>query len=221
MTQIKWIFFDIGGVLGDESRFTDWRLDNNLSIIQKYRPDFTHANIMQVFPRASSIVGSLDINIINIALENTQFQKRALEDLKISKAQMPDYYNLLQIRSESMEVLKQLSKRYKLGIMANQHARVRDKLEQARILQFFEHVGVSDDYHLEKPNLDFFRNVFRDTGADPKESVLIDDNIERGLVPAKIFGMKTVWYKLRERNDFPVDAVDFDISDLRGLLKIF
>lgn len=86
---------------------------------------------MEIFPQASAMIGSLDTNLINIALENTPFQKEALDDLKLSKSDMPDYYGLLQIRAEAKEVLQTLSKKYKLGILANQHMKVREKLEQA------------------------------------------------------------------------------------------
>lgn len=88
-------------------------------------------------------------------------------------------------------------------------------------MQYFEHTGVSGDFHLEKPNPDYFRNVFEITGADPKTSVLIDDNVERGLVPAKSFGMTTVWYKFGERNGIPENIVDYEVGNLRDLLKIF
>lgn len=129
MNDIQWIFFDIGGVLGDESRFKEWRLSNDLSIIQKYRPDFTRADLLTSFAEASASSGSLDSNIIHLALGGTEFEASALADLKISKIDMPDYYDWLKIRDEARGILAALSKKYKLGIMANQHSKVREKME--------------------------------------------------------------------------------------------
>lgn len=45
MKNIEWIFFDVGGVLSDESKFTEWRIKNDLEILQKYKPNLSRKNI--------------------------------------------------------------------------------------------------------------------------------------------------------------------------------
>ena len=49
---------------------------------------------------------------------------------------------------------------------------------------------------------------------------MIDDNIERGLMPAKKLGMKTIWFDWGIRKDYP-DWIDYKIQKLEDLLQIF
>ncbi len=112
-----------------------------------------------------------------------------------------------------------LSRSYKLGIIANQHHSIINKLEKAGLLNYFTLADVSEDYHFEKPDPRLFTAVFSATGAIPTRSIMIDDNIERGLAPAKKFGMTTVWYKLREYSK-PLSSVDYTITNLIELENI-
>jgi FMN phosphatase YigB (HAD superfamily) len=64
-----------------------------------------------------------------------------------------------------------------------------------------------------------FHAIFEQTQANPVNSVMIDDNIERGLLPAHEFQMKTCWYKLSD--EAMPSWVDFEIRSLSDLLAIF
>lgn len=118
------------------------------------------------------------------------------------------------------EVLETLAQEYKLGIIANQSTEARQKLIEADILSYFDFVGISHELKLSKPDPWIFEAAFEATGATPGKSVMIDDNIERGLAPAKKLGMKVVWYDLGTRKD-PPDWIDFRIENLDDLLSIF
>lgn len=220
MQNIDWIFFDIGGVIADESTFNKWRDNDMVAMLSQYKSGFTQADLYSVLPEASSMLGSLGPNVIKLALKDSGLIEQAMTDFNSHKPNMPDYYDSMIIRSEAKEVLPSLSKKYKLGIMANQHTVVKDKLKTAGIFEYFHHTEVSHDHGLAKPNPELFKKIFKQTGSEPTRSVMIDDNIERGLIPAKKFGMVTVWYKLLERS-VPDNAVDYTIASLKDLLKIF
>ncbi len=74
-------------------------------------------------------------------------------------------------------------------LIANQHESIRKKLDEAGVLQYFTHTTVSNEYKLEKPDSRIFSSVLEEVGVDSKNTVMIDDNIERGLIPAKEIGM--------------------------------
>ena len=106
-----------------------------------------------------------------------------------------------------------------MGLLANQPVSVKEKLDKAGVLQYFKFQDVSENFNLRKPDPEFFKAIFKAAGADPKESAIIDDNIERGLIPAKKLGMTTVWFKLEDRE--AVNDIDFAVSNLNALLDIF
>jgi len=215
---IEWIFFDIGGVLLDDAEAENRRIDLLHDISIKYSPSLTRDDVIAVIPEASGKIGSLNTNIIELLLKNEADKNNALLDIK-SRWKEIGYSEHRFIRPDAKIVLSELSKNYKLGMMANQPQDVKMKLEEAGLLQYFTHSNVSDDYGFHKPDPGLFKAVFKDTKANPKRSAMIDDNAERGLLPAKKFGMYTVWYRTGEESE--KKSVDAIINSLDDLLKIF
>lgn len=217
MNKIDWIFFDVGGVLIDDTVPEKGRIDLIYKIVQRYKPAITKKDILAVRPAASAMVGGLSDNLLQLLLGKELATESLLEEIRGEKM---DYLDNAVIRPEAQEVAEQLSKKYQLGILANQPVKTREKLEQAGVLDWFTHKGMSGDYNLHKPDPKLFKAIFAETGANPRTSVMIDDNIERGLMPAKKFGMTTIWYKARER-EVPREAVDMTINALGDLLNFF
>lgn len=125
------------------------------------------------------------------------------------------------MRPEAHQVLAELSKRYHLGIMANQKIERATLLEKAGLTPFFTHQKMSGSIGLEKPEPAFFKSILEDADANPEESALVDDNWYRGLLPAQQIGMHTVLFK-REIIPYPKNAQpDFSINKLADLLEIF
>ncbi len=215
--SIKWLFFDVGGVLIDESSFLNWRQKNDLSIIQKYSFNLTMDDIKQQWKRASAMDGSLDENVIKIFVNSNNIEN-ALLDLKSSYTNAPQYYDQ-PIRMEAFETLQQLSKKYKLGIIANQSVVAKNKLESAGLLQFLHTADMSGHLGVDKPNPEIFKTVLSGVGAEFDTSIMIDDNVERGLLPARLLGMKTIWYK-NEDGLIESNEVDCTITNLKDLLTI-
>lgn len=219
LPNIDWIFFDIGGVLLDSSSYEEWRIRTILEILKQYRPEISKQDIISVLPKASGIVGHLDNNIISCFLFNNAQAETAKEEMSQRRKREVGYYQQ-SIRAEALLVVKVLAESYKLGILANQPTKTKEKLTIAGLTPYFNHIGVSADYHFIKPDPALWQEIFKETGATPERSAVVDDNIERCLLPAKKFGMITIWYKLRERNDTPKGIVDYTITGLGGLLDI-
>ena len=219
MKDVEWIFFDIGGVLADESEFQQIRENYNWETVKNFEPGVTKEDVLILWKEASRMLGDLDVNVITLALKNKENLKEAIILMKENRSKAPKYYDLLKIRTEALGVVIELSKKYKLGLMANQNILVKDKLKEAGIISYFQNAEVSDDYKLEKPDPKFFLKIFETTGANPLKSIIIGDNIERDLEPAKKLGMITIWYKLKER-EVPNEFVDKTIESLTELLVL-
>lgn len=220
VSQIDWIFFDVGGVLVGDSMVTVWRQEQQAQILQEMGVSVTIADIQKRWAEASSMIGSIDLNMFKLFLGDEVLANQAQEKMKNSGVSRASYAEIVKVRLEAVPVLTELSKKYQLGIIANQSPAIKNKLEKDGLLKFFNHNTVSHEYGFEKPDPRIFEAVFQETGADPMKSVMIDDNIERGLMPAKKFGMTTVWYKTEDR-EVPDGAVDFTIGSFSELLDIF
>lgn len=205
------------GLIGDH--YTEnWRIENVLGISQKYISELTWNDVYKALPLASAINDDLSKNLFTVLLKDPGLVHKASEEI-YKRYKEVDYFKSSPIKDNAHLVIEELSKKYKLGIIANQNVVIKQKLQD--LLQFFTYGGVSDDHGLIKPDPKYFEAVFQLTGANPKLSIMIDDNIERSLVPAKKFGMTTVWFKNYERDDIPLNVVDYTITELKDLLKIF
>lgn len=216
-----WIFFDVGGPLVIDSAAYEKRIDINLAVLQRYLPALTREQVLEAWHQASGQVGSIDRNLAYLLIEDQEHAKEAWNNVRRQKAARGNYLQLVAVRPEAAGICEQLAKRYKLGLIANQGVGIKEKLTAAGVLQHFTHQKVSEDYGVEKPDPELYKRILSDTGADPKRSVMIDDNIERSLMPAKALGMTTVWYELETRNSVPSGVFDYRITDLRDLLFLF
>jgi len=220
LSNIEWIFFDVGGVLVDELAITRRRQEEEARVLQAMGVAATITDIQKRWQEASGIIGSIDLNIFKLFLNDDKLAVQANDRLKECLGPQPTYIDLAIPRVDAVSVLAELSKRYALGLIANQSPEIRVKLEAAGLLKFFDNQTVSNEHGFHKPDPQIFKAVFKETGADPKKSLMVDDNIERGLIPGKMFGMTTVWYKTEDR-DVPDGVVDFTIESFRDLLSIF
>ncbi|MFA6382368.1 MAG: HAD family hydrolase [Candidatus Buchananbacteria bacterium] len=217
--QIDWIFFDAGGVLLNETKHEEQRMSLILKVIQEYKPKITKDDISVERPKASAMLGGLTINIVKLLLPDKIQQESAIKKIKTIGLRA-DQCSYAFVRPEAEKIVERLSEKYNLGLLANQPVNTKEKLERAGVLKYFKFQEVSEDFKLRKPDPEFFKAIFKATGADSKKSVIIDDNIERGLIPAKKLGMTTIWFKLEDR-DVPAGIVDYTVESLGGLLELF
>ncbi len=216
--NIEWIFFDVGGVLTDESKFTEWIQEHATEVIRKYDPSITLEKVKEARPIASAMVGNLNENMLKVFLKGEKLET-ALEEWKIIRKSGPTHVELQSVHPEALEVVKTLSKKYKLGLIANQHKEIKQKLETAGILQYFTHAEVSENYGVEKPDPRFFEMAMNEVGIEPKDAAIVDDNLERSIVPAKKIGMTTIWLNSEKRSVTKVSA-DYIITSLPDLIEI-
>jgi len=216
--EIKWIFFDVGGVLTDESAFTLWIQERATEVLKKYDPSITFEQVKSIRPIASSMEGNLNENMIKVFLKGERLIE-ALKEWKEIRKNGPTHVELQKIKPDALETIKVLAKKYNLGLIANQHKEMKEKLAGAGILEYFKHTNVSENYGVEKPNPKFFEMVMKEVGVESKYSAIVDDNFERSIIPAKKLGMTTIWFKNEERI-LPNTSADFVVGSLKEILNI-
>lgn len=216
---VEWIFFDVGGVLLDDSNYESARIDNLHHTIHIFDSRISRQQIVEALPKASAMSGQLNDNILAMFINDSQKLHMA-RNLMAGKRQAM-YEDRGEIRPNTFEVLTKLSQGYKIGLIANQPKTTRELLIATGLDKLINHFKVSDDHGLSKPDVRYFKAVLNECGATADKSIIVDDNIERGLLPAKRIGMTTVWFKNAERLDPPTGSIDYTIHDLSELLTIF
>jgi FMN phosphatase YigB (HAD superfamily) len=222
-TDIDWIFFDIGGVLTDDRAFEAARDQVIIEAVSAHAAAPDAERVRGARRLASSRTGELTANIIAelVADDGVRLRVQTEAD-ELWRERAGDRRHLSPVRPEAGPVLERLATCYRLGIMANQPTRTKEKLLGAGILHHFSHAGMSEDYGFHKPDPQLFREVLHATGATAARSVMIDDNLERGLLPAKKLGFRIVWF-VGDKTATAKDkmSADWIITELEDLDTIF
>lgn len=199
MISIKWIFFDIGSTLVDESDCYDIRFkettENTDISCQKFKD-----------------------KVIELAAASDNPYKEAVKYFCLQKTKW--YKELEKPYPFTESVLSELSKKYKLGIIANQSAGSKQRLADWGIGEYFDLVIASAEEGVEKPNLEIFRIALERAKCLPENSVMVGDRIDNDILPANELGMKTVWVKQGFAKYQPIyDVADYTINTLDEILK--
>lgn len=118
------------------------------------------------------------------------------------------------------EVIPELKKRYKLGIITNGYTKVqRDKIDEIGITDYFDDIIVSEEAGFAKPDAKIFHMSLNNLNVKPEEAVYVGDyypNDIEGALNAKI---KPVW--ITDRPDEHEEYDGIRIHELKDLLKLF
>ena len=173
--EIRWIFFDVGTTLVDETKAYNHRIkdtiagtDISFEQFQEKRKFFAEQNLR----------GALEA-ITYFGLRKTPWHK---ED----EIPYPD----------AIEVLRYLvAKGYKIGIIANQSPGTAERLKSWGLLQYIDVVAASAELGCSKPDREIFHKALEMAICDAQEAAMVGDRLDNDIFPAKKLGMKTVWIK--------------------------
>ena len=203
LANIKWIFFDIGSTLVDESVAYQNRIERTIAGTNVTYDDFYN-------------------KMVEISKYNQSGYNKALEayDLKTVPWNSDDEF----VYPETENCLSELSKHYKIGIIANQNLGSEERLEKLGLLKHIDLVIASAEEGVAKPDLRIFQIALARAECKPEEAVMVGDRIDNDIIPANKIGMTTVWIKhgfggyaeLKEIEEHP----DYTINNLNDLLNL-
>lgn len=174
MQNIKWLFFDLGSTLIDETECINDRIEQIYSFTKISKNNIR--NRMYELSNNSSI--PLKIIAKEYGVDNLIWDS-SLEKL------YPGVSN----------ILKKLSQKYKIGIIANQPFGTADRLKERNIYEYFDVICASAEEKCAKPDLRLFQIALAKADCAPENAVMIGDRIDNDIIPASQLGMKTVWIK--------------------------
>lgn len=190
--KIKWMFFDLGSTLVDESRCSEIIKNNDVNAEEFYAKVLNFAKVNSFPIKAAAVYYGFEI---------PKWPKESE-----------------QIYPDTQKILKILSQKYKLGIIANQSAGTQERIDNWNIGKYFDVVASSAELGFEKPDLRIFRIALGQANCNPENAVMIGDRIDNDVVPAKRLRMKTVWVRQgfakfqtvhndSEKPDFVIDGI--------------
>lgn len=201
----KWIFFDVGSTLVDETEAYDHRVREMLAGTNITFKEFDDVRIAL----AQQGLDGNSAAIKHFGLTKTPWH---------SEDEIP--------YSDAHSTLAALvDKRYKLGIIANQKLGTEERLESWGLRQYFDVIAASAEIGYSKPDKEIFEKAFELAGCTAEESVMVGDRLDNDIIPAKAIGMKTVWVKnglaQYQGAELGEEVADYQIGSLSELLCIF
>ena len=202
--KIKWIFFDVGSTLVDETEAYNHRAREML-----LGSDISFEEFDKV--RIKLACEGLDGNSAAISYFGLCKTPWHSED----ELPYPD-------AAYCLAYLK--NKGYKLGIIANQEEGLKNRLDAWDMLRYFDLIISSAETGCAKPDERIFLLALGSAECDANESIMVGDRLDNDIIPAKAVGMKTVWIKnnTAKYQDFSLgeNTADFQINSLTELLDV-
>lgn len=104
------------------------------------------------------------------------------------------FTNNQEIPLENIEIIKELKKKYKVGILSNNiYEWLCQALKKHNIENLFDSLTVSSKVGARKPDVSIYLSALKELSVLPKESIFVADEVGEDLVTASGLGMKTFW----------------------------
>lgn len=115
------------------------------------------------------------------------------------------WFDEMHLYPETPAVLKELGKRYRLGLITNGPSDIqRRKIERFELSNYFEILVVSEEVGVEKPDPSIFLTTLERLGVPPTQALYVGDSPEFDLRGAAAAGMDAIWMNPR-RAVLPTD----------------
>jgi HAD superfamily hydrolase (TIGR01549 family) len=229
VAKLKWIFFDLGSTLTDESVFEKYMFDTVWKTLKESgahvdRQAFNKTLKAVVETRKSGSGGYRGI-IRELALRFTKNRNQLQTVIDDYSNHVSNKYLEMQILyPEARGVLNKLSNRYALGIIANQPREARPRLADLGLVEYLKVIALSDEVGYSKPNRQIFLQALAEAECEPQRAMMVGDRLDNDVGPAKSVGMMTV----RVRRGLMVyqtpitqtEIPDYQILTLKDLLSI-
>ena len=215
MRDLKWIFFDLGWTLFDETPSHRDRLRGLMGVLGRFGCRMDVDELLQLCEKAatgfwpSPFLGMLT----NLGLTGDQLAAAR------SAARYDHSHEVFYPGVPGL--LCELSERYMLGVIANQSEGTEQRLESRGIRNLFSVVLASAELGLSKPDPRIFSAALERAGCRPEEALMVGDRIDNDIAPAKA----QVWQTVRVLQGFsrfqkprgPSEMPDVTIDEIREL----
>ena len=171
----KWVFFDLGSTLIDETAADTRRIKEMISGTNITEEEYREKRLEMIRKGRNGDLSAIEY----FALTKTPWHS---ED----EVPYPD----------AVPTLRELKRRgYKLGVIANQNYGTEMRLKNWNLLRFFEVIAASADLGMAKPDPAIFEWALKQADCSPQNAVMVGDRMDNDMEPANRLGMHSVRLK--------------------------
>lgn len=172
--DIQWLFFDVGSTIVNEQKAYEHRFN-----------DIAHA------------AHTSFEDVYNTAIAFYKLNKKGdLEAAKKFSVPMPQWHTEDELLyDDAIPCFANVSRKFHIGIIANQSLGTEERLQQFGILNYIDIVIASAEEGVAKPDRRIFEIALERSNCEPANAIMIGDRIDNDVIPAKQIGMKTIWIK--------------------------
>lgn len=174
MENIKWLFFDMGSTLIDESKAQEHRICEVIA-----GTNITYEQFME--------------KKIYFAKQNKPADLETIKYYGLTKTPWHKEDEFLYPDAEIC--LRKLHESFKIGIIANQSLGSEERLKKYGLLETIDLVVASAEEGVAKPDVRIFELALERAVCSADEAVMIGDRLDNDIVPANKIGMHTIWIK--------------------------
>lgn len=186
MKRLRWIFFDLGWTLVDETHAHESRLEAACGELAQIGRRHSVIELFELCERAAS------------EFAPNHF-RGMLERLGLGSDEVARVLGTARYvqRNEALysgvsNLLSALSKRFRLGVIANQPKGTERRLARWGIRDQFSLVVASNEHGLAKPDARIFAAALSRAGCEAEEALMVGDRLDNDIGPAKLHGMRTL-----------------------------
>ena len=201
--EIKWLFFDVGSTIMNEKIAYEHRMRDIA--------DSSNIPFEKIYEMAM-----------------TYYKQNKKGDLEVARelgVTLPKWHTEDEfLYDDAIQCFETLSKKYKIGIIANQSMGTEERLGQQGILKYISIIIASAEEGVAKPDRRIFEIALERSNCKPVNAIMIGDRIDNDIIPAKRMGMNTIWIKqgfgqywnIKEE----IEKADFVINNLTELCNL-
>jgi HAD superfamily hydrolase (TIGR01549 family) len=193
---ITHVFFDIGDVLFDEDVQHLYLFHSFLLAMRRNGLDVGwdeyHTRIQSNIRHAP---GTAPQDAIRHYVADEELYQKVYREARDEYGEMrrPRPYGLL--LDNIVPVLDDLSSKFKLGIIANQHPQIIAALHDYGIYKYFQVVAIDEIVGSSKPDPALFEWALDHAGCTAAESIMVGDRPDVDIAPSKKLGFGTVRFQ--------------------------
>ncbi len=209
---IRWLFFDVGGTIFDEEPVYRFHEEIILDLLERNGCGVEERQFQDAAKDARKHYLPRYVNhLIWIFTEDEErYQRISVEfERAVNRTPYPAFRESVQLIPGIKDLLLELRQHYMLGIIGNQPAAVRKRLEEERLTGLFPVQAISAEMGMRKPDLRFFLAALAMAQCQPNESVMVGDRLDNDIYPARALGMTTVRLKIGPHRHQPVLSPEY------------
>lgn len=225
ITGIKAVAFDADQTLWDFQKVMKHSLCCVLTELEKADPEVASSmNIEKMIEIRDRVAEEMKSKASHEAIRLESFKRILAENEKpndelaihLTKVYMQHRFGDIELYEDVLPTITALWERYKLGLLSNGNS----DPSRCGLDGFFSFVLFSEECGVEKPDPEFYRIAVERAGCAKEELLNVGDSLNKDIIGATNYGIKSVWLNRKKKEIPPGVIVDYEIHSLTELLSL-